>query len=73
MPIEGQAPELRRLADELAKEATGMTQTEAWSSGICVKCKEPALPKCYSDAGRREYQISAMCEKCFDSLFADEE
>jgi hypothetical protein len=32
--------------------------------GLCVACGEPALAKCYSEAGRR--QISGMCEKCFD-------
>jgi len=39
--------------------------------GICINCFEPALPKCYSDAGRREYEISGFCEKCFDELWDD--
>ena len=73
MPIEGQNPKIRVFADNLAKEATGITQTEAWGKGICVECKQPALPKCYSEAGRKEYNISAMCEVCFDALFAEPE
>jgi len=73
MPIEGQNPELTRIAEELCKDMHGITNAEAFSKGICVECKEPALPKCYSEAGRREYRISGMCEKCFDAAFADEE
>lgn len=68
MAIEGQHPDIRAFADQLAKDECGITQTEAWEKGICVECKQPALANCYSDAGRREYQISAMCEKCFDAL-----
>ena len=44
----------------------GMTKAEALSQGICLQCKMPALPKCYSEAGKREYQISGLCEPCFD-------
>ena len=70
--IDGQAPELTKLVEELSKELHGMTQAEALAKGICLECKEPALPKCYSDAGRKEYRISGFCEKCFDGMFADE-
>ena len=47
-------------------------EKEAWKTGVCVQCRQPALPKCYSEAGRREYRISGMCEECFDALFAVE-
>jgi len=67
-----QAPELVALADQLSKEQTGISRSEAWEKGICIECKELALPKCYSPAGKREYGISGMCEKCFDALFAEE-
>jgi hypothetical protein len=73
MPVEGQNPQLRKLADDLAKAETGMTQTEAWEKGVCVECKQPALPRCHTAAGRSEYNISAMCEECFDRIFADED
>lgn len=45
-----------------------LSRAEAISTGRCVSCGEPALPKCYSNAGRREYYISGMCEKCFDAI-----
>jgi len=37
----------------------------------CIQCKEDALSKCYSDAGRREVYISGYCETCFDELFEE--
>lgn len=43
----------------------------AQAEGLCVGCGEPALPKCYSEAGVREYRISGQCEPCFDAMFAD--
>ena len=41
--------------------------------GICWQCKQLAIAKCYSDAGKREFQISGLCEECFDSLFAEDD
>lgn len=64
---------LQDFKDNLSRMATGMTRDEAHSKGICIECKEPAKAKCYSIAGLREYQISGMCEKCFDALFAEPE
>jgi len=46
---------------EIAKDALSR-------DGMCISCREPALPKCYSEAGRREYGISGLCEKCFDAI-----
>jgi len=52
--------------NELAVELYGMTKAEAQSKGMCLQCKEPAIPKCYSEEGKREYRISGLCEVCFD-------
>lgn len=60
--------ELDEFKDSFAQSLYGMTKDEAVSKGICIQCKEPALPKCYSDAGRKEYTISGLCEKCFDEI-----
>lgn len=38
-------------------------------AGVCLQCDRPALERCYSDAGRREYRISGYCEPCYDRLF----
>jgi hypothetical protein len=58
--------DLQNFKDALAMDACGMTAAEAWAKGICIDCKEPALPKCHTEDGRGEYRISAMCEECFD-------
>lgn len=65
--------ELQAFKDALSVAATGQTAAQAQEKGLCIQCKEPALPKCYSDAGIREYHISGMCEKCFDNMFAEED
>jgi hypothetical protein len=59
--------------DESALNAYGMTAQEAWSKGICIDCKQPALPKCPTEAGRGEYRISAICEECFDAMCEEPE
>ena len=41
---------------------------EVHKKGICINCGEEALPKCYSEAGIREYSISGLCELCFDRI-----
>lgn len=60
---------LQDFKDEVSKMAHGMTRGEAVVRGICISCKEPAT--WYSEAGRREYHISGMCEPCWDKLFAE--
>jgi hypothetical protein len=61
--------DLKEFKNTMAKGIFGMTVDEAHEKGICIDCNEPALPKCYSPAGKREYQISGMCEQCFDKMF----
>jgi len=58
----------QELAEKMAEEIYGITAKDARTQGLCVQCKEPAIPKCYSDAGRREYKISGLCEPCFDAI-----
>lgn len=64
---------LRFAKDALAKAVYGISLSEAIDKEICVDCRKPALPKCYSDAGRKEFYISGLCEECFDKLFAEDE
>lgn len=49
-----------------------MTREEAWKAGVCLECKKPASPKCYSQAGKKKYMISAICEECFDKMFKED-
>ena len=60
--------ELRAFQDNLARSIYGLTSDEAQSQGICISCRLPAKERCYSSAGRREYEISGLCEICFDEI-----
>ena len=60
---------LQEFKDTLSTTLFGSTKAEATTQGLCIQCKEPALPKCYSAAGIREYHISGLCEECFDKMF----
>ena len=63
---------MQEFKDKLATDLFEMTLEDAQRGGICISCNEPARPKCYSQAGLREYEISGLCEKCFDNLFKEE-
>ena len=63
---------LKSLTENLAKGLFDMTRDEAWEQGICIRCKEPPTPKCYSKAGLKEYTQSALCEECFDEITGGE-
>lgn len=58
--------DLQELKDDLAMSLYGMTAAEAITKNICINCKKP--PTFYSDAGKREYQITGLCEPCFDEI-----
>lgn len=70
------------IVNRMAKQTFGMSIEDAHSRGICIRCQEPALVQAadgtakynpelfYSPAGKKEWAISAMCEKCFDNMFA---
>ena len=64
---------LQHFKDDLAKSIYGLPVEEAKATGLCIQCRQPALANCYSDAGRREYNISGLCEKCFDSICKEED
>lgn len=59
---------LSEFKDTVAYEIYGTTVSQGQGQGICISCKEEALPKCYSNAGRKEYKISGLCEMCFDTI-----
>lgn len=61
--------DLQSFKDFVATQLHGMTKAEAHEKDICIDCKQPWQPKTHTDAGKREYRISGMCEECFDALF----
>ena len=60
------------LADKMGEELYGVNPSESMSKGICIDCKEPALSKCYQEAGKKEFYISGLCEVCFDKMFEEQ-
>lgn len=72
---------LDEFLDQGYTEGFGMTRQEAQKQEICVQCKKPIhypgiagdQGAIYTEAGLREYRMSAMCESCFDSMFEEEE
>jgi len=57
-----------QFMDEIGQKIFGKSRSECWAKGICIDCGELALPKCTTEAGRKEYAISCLCEPCFDSI-----
>ncbi len=46
----------------------------AQDARLCIQCHKPQPDQSsWSEAGRREWKISGMCEPCFDRVFADSE
>ena len=60
--------EMKDITSKMGQEIYGIDPEEALKKGICIQCKEPAIPKCYSEAGVKEFSISGLCEKCFDEI-----
>ena len=46
-----------------------MAAEKPWlSTGVCIECGQPADGRCYSNLGRAEFQLSGLCELCFDKI-----
>lgn len=58
------------IVDALGREAFGFTRESAHERGVCIVCEKP--PTFTSEAGRREYRISAICEPCFDKMYKED-
>ena len=60
--------EYRHYSNHTHSVLHGISIEEAQDKGICVECGLPALDRCYSNRGKEEYQISGLCELCFDAI-----
>jgi hypothetical protein len=63
--------DLAKFKEALRVEAELLSRGEAFEKGICARCQKP--PQFYSEAGRREYRISGLCEYCFDAVTMEPE
>jgi len=63
----------KTLSDSLCK--AGVFKMSSWEEavekGLCIACGEQALPKCTTDAGRKDYYITSICEVCYDKLYPE--
>jgi len=64
-------PAITTMLDALAQHIGLHPENKA--VGKCVKCGEEALPRCTTEAGRREVDITGMCEICYDAIWTDTE
>ena len=69
-----------KFLDGLRQASGMMPKDEALEASRCAKCKERIRMgqpgekgAIYSEAGAREYKISAVCETCFDAMFGGTE
>ena len=63
---------LEEMKEKMSEGLFGLSRKEAIKKGVCLNCGKPALERCYSDAGRREFLISGFCELCFDKMFEED-
>lgn len=59
--------------ETLGQHTYGRSRRECWKQGFCIDCGLPALPRCHTDAGVKEYYISCLCEECFDGATRNSE
>ena len=56
--------------DRIALALFNMTRTEALRTSVCIRCKTPVHPESFrDDISRKEYGISAYCQKCQDETY----
>ena len=59
---------LQDFKDDLSESIYGKTTQDAIDGGNCIHCGKNAMDNCYSEAGRKEFKISGLCERCFDEI-----
>lgn len=50
-----------------------MNISEAHENEKCIYCNQNIDGRIYSETGLKEYEISGICEICFDKLFEETE
>ena len=63
---------LEQFMEHAAERTFGRNRKECWDAGLCLNCGLPALERCYSEAGRKEYALSCICEMCTDAIASSE-
>lgn len=69
------------LCDAVSLASFGLTRTQALAQGVCINCRKAVKNEkgewraslFRTEAGKREYPISGLCEVCFDKIFDGED
>lgn len=77
---DGLSVDLDQFIDNVAISNFGITRSQALAQGICISCRRAVKNErgefrsslFSTEAGKREYGISGLCEKCFDGLFEED-
>lgn len=63
--------QLQMLKNNMDIAVYGITREEAMKLGICISCRK--YPTFKTIEGVKEYQITALCEPCFDEITKEPE
>ncbi len=62
------SPEMEKFLDQFTMKTFGRKRAECIKKGICVECGGSAC-KFRDTTSLKEFNISALCQSCQDSLF----
>lgn len=65
-------PKVIEVVDQLAKSIFGRSTSEALKNKTCVNCGKK-VDKFRDELSKKEYEISALCQKCQDGIWGDSE
>jgi len=72
MSFKDKSPDMQEFLNSTSVATFGTSIEAALKQGICVQCKQEALARRKSEAGKTEYGISGLCEVCWDDIVGGE-
>jgi hypothetical protein len=67
MAFQDKAPAIQGLLNDMAVQMFGMSVSEAIHTGVCVDCKQSV------DTSAAEWNISGLCDDCFEKSMGEDE
>jgi hypothetical protein len=65
--------QMQKDLDSLCRAVFGVSNSEATSQSICVRCKKTVDPatEFNDEVSAREFTITSLCQGCQDVIFTD--
>lgn len=63
-------PDMQKAADAFAERLFGIPLSKAKAEAICIECRKPIDLSGWDEREKSEYEISGLCRKCQETLFA---